>query len=73
MTTVDEAKRELERQRANKREEEHRAKLKARHDAEREANRWAWIRHFNTLARNHRKIAERYEERCDELLERGEV
>jgi hypothetical protein len=71
LAKVDEAMREIERARANKKEEEHRAKLRARQAVEEEANFWRKVRYHNQLAKSYARAARYHEELCDALVEDG--
>jgi hypothetical protein len=56
---------------ANEHHEIWQRSVRVYHARDRERNRWAWIRHFDRMARNHAAIAQDYERRATELVERG--
>ena len=39
--------------------------------AEREQNRWEWVRHFDRMAESHARLSQEYKRRADELCEKG--
>jgi len=53
----------------DEREELWKESVKAYHERQRAQNRWAWIRHFDRMAANHRALSEHYERRAEELCE----
>ena len=50
-------------------EQERRGREERRRDAERERNRWRWVRHFDRMAARHAALAADYERRAAELCE----
>ncbi len=45
------------------------ASVRRHNESIRQRNRWEWVRYFDRMAANHRKLSESYAERAEKLCE----